>query len=75
MVFTKILLDRFNKWLNMNNLIQEEQAGYKKGYSTIDNVFNLQSVIQKYTSKKKGRYYILFVDFTKAFDSIPHSHL
>ena len=30
-VFNKILLDRFTKWLYINYLIQEEQAGYKKG--------------------------------------------
>ena len=35
-VFIKILLDKFNKWLHMKNVIQEEQAGYKMGYSTIN---------------------------------------
>ena len=41
-----------DKWLHINTLIDEEQAGYEKGNSTIDNVFNSESVIQKYISKK-----------------------
>ena len=28
-----------------------------------------------YLSKEKGRFYSVFVDFSKAFDSIPHKHL
>lgn len=63
---------RFVKWAEEEDILQEEQAGYKKGYSTIDQLFTLQSLVQKYLSRKKGRYYALFVDFSKAFDSIPH---
>ena len=53
-------------------MFHEEQAGYRKGYSTVQHVFVLQSLAHKYLSKKKGRYYVLFVDFSKAFDTIPH---
>ena len=33
------------------------------------------SLIQKYLSKKRGRFYCIFVDFAKAFDSIQHQKL
>ena len=35
----------------------------------------MQSIIQKYITKKEGRCYVLFVDFATAFDSVPHSSL
>ena len=74
-VFTKILNQRFIKWAESNNKQHEEQAGYRKMYSTIDQIFNLYAITQKYLSKRKGRMYVLFVDFSKAFDSIPHALL
>ena len=57
------------------NLMCEFQAGFTKGKSTIDQIFILQSLISKYLSKKKGRFYCVFVDFSKAFDTVPHLHL
>ena len=74
-VFTKILNNRLVKWAENHNLQKEEQAGYKKNYSTIDQIFSLQALCQKYITKKKGRFYVLFIDFTKAFDTIPHNLL
>ena len=32
-------------------------------------------MIDKYLSKEKGRFYSVFVDFSKTFDSVPHRHL
>ena len=32
-------------------------------------------MIQKYLSKRKGRFYVLFIDFEKAFDNISHKKL
>ena len=66
---------RLIKWANDHNVQHEEQVGCKKGYSTIDNIFVLQSIIQKYLSRQKGRNYVLFIDFSKAFDTIPHALL
>ena len=50
-------------------------AGFRKGKSTIDHIFVLQSLIDKYLYKEKGRFYFVFVDFSKAFDLVPHCHL
>ena len=74
-IFTKILNNRLNEWADLLQKIDEEQAGFRRGYSTADQIFNLQSIIQKYITKKKGRCYVLFVDFATAFDSVPHSSL
>ena len=58
-VFNKILTgmmhDRLYQWAEENNKIDESQAGFRKGYSTIDNLFVLISLVQKYINKKGGR--------------------
>jgi hypothetical protein len=54
-----------------NNKITEGQAGF----STVDNVFTLQAMIQKYISRRGGRFYCVYIDFKKAFDKIRHDVL
>ena len=73
--FTKLLNDRFVNWAQTNDKLSEAQAGFRKGYSTVDHIFTLFVLAQKYLSKRKGRFYCLFVDFSKAFDSIPQNLL
>ena len=41
----------------------------------MDQIFTLQALVQKYLSKKGGRFYIFYVDMSKAFDRISHSCL
>ncbi|MES9879852.1 MAG: hypothetical protein ABW185_03125, partial [Sedimenticola sp.] len=60
-VFTGILNERLCRWAEVNNVIDESQAGFRKGYSTIDNLFTLQAMVQKYLSKRRGRFYCLFI--------------
>jgi hypothetical protein len=36
----------------------------------MDNCFTLQAMVQKYISRPKGRLYCIFIDFSKAFDSV-----
>lgn len=74
-IFTKIINNRLVTWMEQCTLQREEQAGFRKGYRTVDNIFILQSLIQKYCSRKGGRFYVVFVDFSKAFDTVPHSLL
>ena len=74
-VFMKILSTRLTIWANVNGAIDESQAGFRAGYNTTDNMFNLNAVIQKYTSKRHGRLYVFFIDFFKAFDSCKHQQL
>ena len=74
-VFSQILQNRLKTWCDINDLIPEEQAGFRKEYSTVDNIFSLNAIVQKYISKPKGRFYTLFVDFKVAFDSINRNKL
>ena len=74
-LFTYILNARLVKWAEDENVYYEEQAGFRKGYSTTDQIFNLSIMVNKYLSKKKGRMYVAFIDFSCAFDSVPHLFL
>ena len=73
-LFTGILLDRINDWIFYNNVLNEFQSGFRKGYSTVDNLFNLTSIININFSQNK-KTYAFFVDFTAAFDMIPRNSL
>ena len=67
--FLHILNARLQTWADENNIIGEEQAGCRRGYSTVDNVFILYNVVQRYLSRNK-KLFVLFVDFQKAFDTV-----
>ena len=68
--FTTILNSRITKWLECNSLLCKEQGGFRKKFSTTDSIFTLNTLIEKYTNRPRGRFYCAFVDFTKAFDTI-----
>jgi hypothetical protein len=74
-LFTKIINERCVKWKEFNDKYKEEQCGFRKERGVIDQIFTLQAIAQKHLSKKKGRYYCAFIDFSKAFDSISHNLL
>ena len=71
--FTFIINNRLKKWAYRNNIIVEEQAGYRAGYSTIDQFFVLYGVIQRVLARKKM--YVCFVDFQKAYDTVDRKQL
>ena len=75
-LFTKVLNNRLVKWASDNDKMHDIQAGFTKNKSTVDHIFVLQTlVVTKYLSKEKGRFYSVYVDFSKAFDTVPHQHL
>ena len=73
-IFNSIILNRINFWLEKFNIMNEFQAGFRKHYSTIDNIFSLTNIVEinKSVGKKK---YTFFVDFSSAFDTIPRNCL
>ena len=51
-----------------------EQAGFRRAFSTIDHIFTLRCLIDL-TRARKQRLYCCFVDFRKAFDTVPRDKL
>ena len=73
--YTSILNKRLYTWLENSGKIVENQGGFRKGYSTTDQIFNLYAMVQKCLSRKGRKLYVAFVDFRKAFDTVNHQLL
>ena len=58
-LFTSILCNRIFEWNSENDVITDAQFGFKPGFSTIDAIFVLQSLINR-TLKKKKEVILLF---------------
>ena len=54
-------------------IIAEEQAGFKAGRSTTEQIFNLRILCEKYLQQQN--LYHVFIDFKKAFDRVWHEAL
>ena len=68
-LLTAILNKRLNNYSEGMNLLCEEQAGFRKNYSTIDHIFNMKCLIDLYLQRRKPLF-CAFIDYKKAFDSI-----
>ena len=75
-VFTAILTARITEWAELNGKLAKEQAGFRKGYSTVDHIFTLSQMASNCVfGRRRSKLYALFVDFEKAFDSINRNKL
>jgi hypothetical protein len=69
-VFCSVLHNRLQKFVEENNIIPENQVGFRKGFRTVDHVLTLKTLIDKYVHKLKKSLYVAFVDFKSAYDSV-----
>ena len=60
---TKILNNRLMAWVESMGILDDGQCAYRCHRSTNDNIFILYAMIQKYLTRKGGRFYCTFVDF------------
>ena len=75
-VFSSIIARRFRIWLELEEKICPEQAGFRPDHSTIDHVFTLYAIAMKHVyGYGRGKLYVAFVDFRKAFDSVDRDQL
>lgn len=69
-LLTKVITNRISTKLDFYQ--PSEQAGFRAGYSTIDHIQTLRSLIEK-SAEYKFSLHLAFVDYEKAFDSIEWS--
>ena len=68
----KIILNRLQP--QAEEIIAEEQAGFRAGRSTTEQIFNLRILCEKYLQHQQNLYHA-FIDFKKAFDRVWHEAL
>ena len=69
--FAAVLNKRLLKFATENKLIRENQLGFMPGNRTSDALIILYNLVNKYCKKGNKYIYSCFVDFKKAFDTVP----
>jgi hypothetical protein len=73
-VYERVLYARANEAAEQHALRAPTQCGFRKGHGTLDGMFVLRHLVDK--ARRDGkRLFCLFVDFEKAFDSVPRPEL
>ena len=63
---------RLQKFLTEEKVISPEQIGFKPKSRTSDHILTIKALVNKYVcDQKNSKLYTCFVDFKKAFDSVP----
>ena len=73
-LYASLLATRLSSALEANGLRSNAQFGFRPGRGTTEAAFVLQATVDKHVGEGK-RVYAAFVDFAKAFDAVPRSHL
>ena len=67
--FMTILNSRLAKWLEAWSILVNEQAGFREGYSTVDQVFILNELICR-QKRRKRKWVCAFLDIKRAYDVV-----
>ena len=74
-LFLTIINDRLTEFVSARNILSSGQLGFVSGNRTSDPHIILNNIVQKYCHKKKKKVYGCFIDFSRAFDSVPRDIL
>ena len=66
-VMLKIILNRLKP--QAEKITAEEQAGFRVGRSTTEQIFNLRNLCEKYMQHQQDLYHV-FIDFKRAFNRV-----
>lgn len=69
-IYSGMILKRMNGFVNREGILHENQMGFRKGYSTVDCIFVLTSLVKLRLDKKGDKLYAFYVDFKACFDTI-----
>ena len=67
-ILTRLITKRISE--EAEPMIPEEQYGFRKGRSTLQAISNLLDDIKEALRMPRGKFHAVFVDYTKAFDTL-----
>ena len=67
-------MEKYKKWIETEGVIGEEQSGFRKGRSGMENIYVLKEVIDR-SRRRKQELYLGFIDIEKAYDGINRKKL
>ena len=73
-IYCSVINERLSNWANINNLIADEQNGFRKKRSTVDHISSLTRITDTRKKARKSTF-CAFIDFKKAYDTINRSKL
>jgi len=68
-VLARILMNRLNDHVHSNNIIPESQCGFRSGRGTADMIFTARQIQEKCREQHQDLF-MVFIDLTKAFDTV-----
>ena len=73
-LYCSILNERLTNWVSMNQLIEDEQNGFRANRNCIDHALSLSMIIQTAKCHRK-EIFAAYIDFSKAFDRVNRGYL
>ena len=73
-VYCCIINVRVSEWVEVNKFLQDEQNGFRKSRSTVDQLLSFTNVVESRKLKRLDTF-VAFIDFSKAYDHINRSLL
>lgn len=76
-IYAEVIRNRMEKEVEEKGMTPESQAGFRRGRTTIDNIFVLNHLMQreKRQGRKDEKIYMMFADMKAAFDNVERSTL
>ena len=71
-VMLEVLQARLQQYMNFE--LPDDQAGFRKGRGTRDQIANIHWIIKKAREFQKNIYFC-FINYAKAFENVDHSKL
>lgn len=74
-IITSLISNKINRHIEDNNLLTEEQKGCRRRTQGCKEQLIIDGIVTKESKDKQRNVAIAWLDYQKAFDSVPHSYL